>query len=83
MERFAGIADNEAAMSVITQGELKSGLARKPLATRREHVAGHEQCSRIRASAGANDRKLGGALKSGNEAAGLLALLARADRVIE
>lgn len=34
MERFAGIADNEVAMSVITQGELKSGLARKPLAAR-------------------------------------------------
>lgn len=33
MERFAGIADNEVAMSVITQGELKSGLARKPSAT--------------------------------------------------
>lgn len=34
MERFARIPDNAVAMSVITQGELKSGLARKPLATR-------------------------------------------------
>ncbi len=33
MERFAGIADIEVAMSVITQGELNSGLARKPSAT--------------------------------------------------
>ena len=33
LQRFAGISDDEAAMSVITQGELRSGIARKPLAT--------------------------------------------------
>jgi tRNA(fMet)-specific endonuclease VapC len=33
LERFSRIDDNEAAMSVITQGETQAGLARKPLAT--------------------------------------------------
>lgn len=33
LERFSRIDDNEAAMSVITQGEMQAGLARKPLAT--------------------------------------------------
>lgn len=33
LERFADISDDEAAMSVITQGELRSGITRKPLAT--------------------------------------------------
>lgn len=33
MERFGGIPGDAVAMSVITQGELMSGLARKPLAT--------------------------------------------------